>query len=69
MLTSMHVTVYGLLGYAGKVKLPLDLLDVEDLEPGQEFAYNGHIYEIRSVFENDLGVGINVVMAQAMAIS
>jgi hypothetical protein len=65
----MEVTVYGLLGYAGRVNLPVEELDVEDLEPGQEFAYNGYIYEIRSVFEHGQGIGINVVMAQAMAIS
>lgn len=62
----MNVTVYGLAGHAGRVELPLEALEVEELETGQEFEYNGRVYEIRSVMEGAQGVRINVVMAVDM---
>jgi hypothetical protein len=62
----MNVTVYGLVGHAGRVDLPLETLDLEELETGREFEYNGRIYEIRSVSDTDQGIRINVVMAVAM---
>ena len=62
----MNVTVYGLVGHAGKVDLPMETLDLDELEAGREFEYNGRIYEIRSVAEYDQGFRINVVMAVAM---
>lgn len=62
----MIVTVYGLVGHAGRVELPVEMLDVEELETGREFEYNGRVYEIRSVTENEQGVRINVVMAVSM---
>jgi len=42
--------------------MPLESLDVEDLEVGREFAYNGQIYEIRSLSETSDGILMNVVM-------
>lgn len=62
----MNVTVYGLAGHAGRVHLPLEVLEVEELEAGREFEYNGRVYEIRSVMQGDQGVRINVVMVMAM---
>ena len=62
----MNVTVYGLIGHAGKVDLPVEMLELEELETGREFEYNGRVYEIRSVSENEHGVRINVVMSVAM---
>ena len=62
----MNVTVYGLAGHAGRVDLPMERLEVEELETGAEFEYNGRLYEIRSVSQNAKGVHINVVMSLAM---
>lgn len=62
----MNVTVYGLVGHAGRVELPVESLELEELEAGREFEYNGRLYEIRSVNESEEGVRINVVMAVAM---
>lgn len=62
----MNITVYGLVGHAGKVDLPMESLELDELEAGREFEYNGRIYEIRSVAEYDQGFRINVVMAVAM---
>ena len=56
----MTVTIYGLLGHANKLQMPLDSLEMEDLEPGEEFAFNGKVYEIRSVAQVDDGITINV---------
>ncbi|HEX7926865.1 MAG TPA: hypothetical protein VF678_04675 [bacterium] len=62
----MNVTVYGLAGHAGRVDLPIEMLEVEELETGTEFEYNGRLYEVRSVSQNPKGVLINVVMSLAM---
>jgi hypothetical protein len=62
----MNVIVYGLVGHAGSVELPIESLELEELEPGSEFEYKGRIYEIRSVTDNEQGLRINVVMAIAM---
>jgi hypothetical protein len=62
----MNVTVYGLAGHAGRVDLPMEKLELEELETGTEFEYNGRVYEIRSVSENTQGFHINVVMSVAM---
>jgi hypothetical protein len=63
---AMNVTVYGLAGHAGRVEVPLETLEVDELEAGREFEYNGRVYEIRSVTESEQGFRINVVMAVAM---
>jgi len=62
----MNVTVYGLIGHAGRVEVPMETLELEELEAGQEFEYNGRVYEIRSVADDVHGIRINVVMAIAM---
>lgn len=56
----MEVTIYGLLGHAHKLDLPLESLEVEELAVGEEFAFNGRIYEIRSVSPLKSGYAINV---------
>ncbi|MDH5751476.1 MAG: hypothetical protein OEZ59_03555 [Deltaproteobacteria bacterium] len=61
-----EITVYGLMGYAREFRLPLESLDVEDLEPGEEFSYQGHIYQIRSVFQKNDELLINVTMTGSM---
>ena len=58
----MNVAVYGLIGHAGKLVMPLEQLDVEDLEPGGEFEFEGNIYEIRSVQETEQEIRVNVVV-------
>jgi hypothetical protein len=65
----MTVTIYGLLGHATKLVLPLESLDIEDLAPGEEFVFNGRVYEIRSVSHQSETVLLNVslVMNQAWA--
>jgi hypothetical protein len=62
----MTVMVYGLMGHSGKLELPLDQLDVEDLEPGGEFEYEGNLYEIRSVQQEREAIRINVVLSLIM---
>jgi hypothetical protein len=56
----MEITIYGLLGHAHKLDLPLESLEVEELAAGEEFAFNGRIYEIRSVTPLESGYAINV---------
>lgn len=62
----MNVSVYGLIGHAGKLDVPLDQLDVEDLEPGGEFEFEGNLYEIRSVQEDEHEIRINVVLSMIL---
>ena len=58
----MEVIVYGIVGHASSVRLPLDALDLDDLAVGREFTYNGKLYEIRSLSEDEETVRMNVVM-------
>ena len=58
----MKVTLYGITGYR-ELTLPLDDLDIEELETGSEFVYRGTIYEIRSINEREGGLMMNVVVA------
>ena len=58
----MDVIIYGLVGHAGSVRLPLDVLEIDDLSVGREFAMHGKVYEIRSIREGDGVVHLNVVM-------
>jgi hypothetical protein len=62
----MTVTVYGLIGHSGKLEMPLEQLDVEDLEPGGEFEFEGNLYEIRSVQQDRDTIRINVVLTLIM---
>lgn len=65
----MTVTIYGLLGHAGKLELPLESLDVEELAAGEEFVFNGRVYEIRSAWHHGETIHVNVslVMNHASA--
>ena len=58
----MEVIIYGIVGHASSVRLPLDALDLDDLAVGREFTYNGKLYEIRSLSEVEETVRMNVVM-------
>ena len=58
----MEVIIYGIVGHASSVRLPLDALDLDDLAVGREFTYNGKLYEIRSLSEDEETVRMNVVM-------
>lgn len=58
----MTVTIYGLLGHSSKVRMPLDRLEVEEMAPGEEFALDGKVYEIRSVTQDGDGFLINVTL-------
>jgi len=58
----MDVIIYGLVGHAGSVRLPLEDLELDDLTAGREFPYHGKIYEIRSVRETPDALHMNVVM-------
>lgn len=61
-LQDMDAIIYGLVGHAGSISMPLEDLDLDDLATGREFAYQGRIYEIRSITEGDSTVQMNVVM-------
>ena len=63
----MMVTIYGLLGHAGKLVLPLEHLDVEELAPGQEFVFEQSLYQIRSVLQQAETVLLNVTMVMQAA--
>lgn len=62
------VTIYGLMGHAGRIQMPLEALEVEELEPGEEFVFNGKVYQIRSVLHRDEDVMINVTLALNQAL-
>jgi predicted metal-dependent peptidase len=59
---AMDVIIYGLVGHAGSLRIPLEELDLDDLTAGREFTYQGKIYEIRSVQEAENALHMNVVM-------
>lgn len=59
----MNVYIYGIVGHAGAVEMPLDDLDIDELEVGREFLYDGKIYEVRSMYGSDDNVRLNVVIA------
>jgi hypothetical protein len=58
----MDVIIYGLVGHAGSVRIPLEALELDDLTAGREFPYAGKIYEIRSVQQAEEALHMNVVM-------
>ncbi|MCZ6472568.1 MAG: hypothetical protein O7A08_03950 [SAR324 cluster bacterium] len=58
----MNVIIFGITGHR-ELRLPLEQLEVEDLEVGREFVFDGKIYEIRSLVETDDGILMNVVVA------
>ncbi len=58
----MDVIIFGITGHR-EVRMPLDDLEVDDLEVGREFAFSGQIYEIRSLAEAEAGgILMNVVL-------
>ncbi len=63
----MTITIYGLLGHAGRLDLPLDALEMEELAPGEEFAYDGRVYEIRSVnrYAGQVVLNVSLVLNHA----
>ena len=56
----MNVFIYGITGHK-EVSMPLEELEVEELEVGGQFIYKNNVYEIRSVAELEKGLLINVV--------
>ncbi len=56
----MNVIIFGITGHR-ELRLPLEQLELEDLEVGRDFVFNGTIYEIRSLVETDDGILMNVV--------
>ena len=62
IMDDMMVTIYGIIGYARDFQLPLETLELEDLEPGEEFGYDGNIYQIRSVIRKEGELLINVTL-------
>ena len=65
----MTLTIYGLLGHAGHLDLPEGSLDIEELAAGEEFVFNGRVYEIRSVsqMEEQTLLNVSLVMHHATA--
>ena len=57
----MNVTIFGIVGQRS-VEIPLEELEIDDLEVGREFVFRGKVYEIRSIAEANEGVLINVVL-------
>ena len=57
----MEVSIFGITGHR-ELRMPLEELEVEDLEVGRELVYGGKIYEIRSLTELDTGLLMNVVL-------
>ncbi len=43
--------------------MPLENLDIEELDVGREFVFDGKIYEIRSIANVERGILINVVQS------
>ena len=62
MSFGMDVIIYGLVGHAGSIRMPLDRLELDDLATGREFEYRGKVYEIRSITENGDSIMMNVIM-------
>lgn len=59
----MIVSIYGIVGHAGAVEIPLDELEIDELEVGREFLYRGKIYEVRSISDSNAQViRMNVVI-------
>jgi len=56
----MDVFIFGITGHR-EVTMPLEELEIEELEVGGQFVYNNLVYEIRSIAELEKGLLINVV--------
>lgn len=57
----MNVTIYGINGKKSVV-MPLDDLEIDELEEGREIVFSGRVYEIRSIFEQEDNYLINVIL-------
>lgn len=57
----MDISIFGIVGHR-EVSMPLEQLDVEELEVGREMIFGGKIYEIRSLTEMDGHILMNVVI-------
>lgn len=57
----MEIRIFGIIGHR-EVLMPLEQLEVEELEVGRELVYGGKIYEIRSLTEMDDHILMNVVI-------
>lgn len=57
----MDISIFGIIGQR-EVLMPLEHLDVEELEVGRELVFDGKIYEIRSLTEMDDHILMNVVI-------
>jgi len=58
----MDVYIYGITGHK-EVRMPLDDLEIDELEVGQQFIYRDLVYEIRSLAEVEKGLLLNVVQS------
>lgn len=57
----MDINIFGIVGHR-EITMPLDQLEVEELEVGRELVFDGKIYEIRSLTEMDDYILMNVVV-------
>ena len=57
----MDINIFGIIGHR-EVTMPLEQLDVEELEVGRELVFEGKIYEIRSLTEMHDHILMNVVI-------
>lgn len=60
----MNVIIFGVVGYK-EIRMPLEELEVDELEEGREFFLKGAIYEIRSINETERGILINVILVSS----
>lgn len=65
----MTAIIYGLLGHAGRLELPMESLEVEMLDTGEEMLFNGRVYEIRSIYRDGDEVILNVFLVATEAIA
>lgn len=56
----MDAIIYGITGHR-EIVLPLDEMEIDELDIGEEFVFKGQIYEIRSLSEIERGLLMNVV--------
>ncbi len=59
----MNIQIYGIIGQAGALEIPLDEFDIDELEIGREFMHRGKVYEIRSLHDTGTVLRINVVVS------
>ena len=57
----MNLHIYGIIGHR-LVTIPLDDLDLDDLDAGEEFVFKDRVYEIRHLEEYADHIQLNVVL-------